>query len=156
MVVYLISGDGQGAGKTTLAERLVGKRAIYSLAGELRRMLKKQFSHIDWENKTQEYKDRVEVLPGVTVRQKMIEEGQKYSKQKPTFWAEKLFERLSCEYNSVIAIDDVRKREEILFLREAFPNSYHFHVQWADAVPEPVFDNAYLKSISDYVVVRQK
>ena len=156
MLVYLISGDGAGAGKTTLAKRLVGDYAVYSLAGELRRYLKKQYPNIDWENKTQDYKDKVEVSPGLTVRQKLIEEGQKYSRDNPIYWAEKLVERLGREFNSIIAIDDLRKQQELEYLRFCFPTSYHFHVAWPGAVAEPIFDNEYLKTVCDYVAVRQK
>lgn len=157
MVVYLISGSGQGAGKTTLAERLVGG-SVYSIAGEMRRQLRQSYSFIDWDNKTQSYKDNttIESPYGKTVREVLVNYGQSYSKNNPTYWVDLLIKKLYGEVGkSVVAIDDIRKMEELEALKKAFPNSFHFHVDYSGAVLEPLFHSESLKQQADYIVKRR-
>lgn len=158
MVVYLISGSGQGAGKTTLAERLVGPRAVCSIADEMRKELRRLHPSIDWNNKTQAYKANT-IVPGgqgLTVRMWLTNYGQKHAADNPSYWVDKLIKNLYCEVGkSFVAIDDVRKIEELDALKKAFPHSYHFHVDYSEAVAEPIFHSDTLKQRADYIVQRR-
>ncbi len=156
-MVYLISGSGSGAGKTTLAERLVGA-SVYSIASALRRDLKCQYPQYDWYNKTQQYTDVTRVIEydNLTVRDVLVDYGQKASRDSNTYWVDKLIKHLHNGVGkSVIAIDDVRKIEELDKLKYYFPVSYHFHVDYPLAKSEPLFDNEQLKQRADYIVQRR-
>lgn len=157
MVVYLISGSGSGAGKTTLAERLVGE-SVYSIAGALRHDLKRLHPQYDWFNKSQDYKDNTLVpeYKNCTIRDVLLNHGQASSSSNATYWVDKLIGRLQYEVGkSVIAVDDVRKIVELEQFKVAFPHCYHFHVDYPDAKQEPHFDNDVLKLKADYVVKRR-
>lgn len=168
MTIYLISGNGQGAGKTTLANRLVGPAATYAIADVMRKELAKLYSDYDWFNRVQDYKDNTRVteyLPlsrstpfkTFSLRQVMQDYGEEKCKGDSTFWAKKLVARLVTEPGlSVIAIDDVRKVGELETLKQAFPNTYHFHVKFPGAVAEPQYDGDALEAMADYVVSRNK
>jgi hypothetical protein len=158
MVIYLISGSGQGAGKTTLAENLAGKHCVWSIAGAMRQELKKLYPDYDWFNKSQEYKDKVvcdAYKRGYTIREVLQEYGQEKSSAYPRYWVERLVDRiqhLPTGSYGMLAIDDVRKWEEMVYLKEKFPSCVHFHVKRQKAVQEPLFDNEKLEFAADYVV----
>lgn len=166
MVIYLISGSGSAAGKTTLAESLVGgsgSHRVWSIAGPMRDELCKVYPDYRWHKKDQEYKEKTlvpEYKRGYTVRDVLREYGQEKSRAYPTYWVERLVDRikhLPTGGYPLLAIDDVRKVEELNYLKVKFPNEYvHFHVKTSTAVQEPLFDNRDLEAVADYVVSWEK
>lgn len=157
-MIYLISGNGQGSGKTTLARKLVGEASVWSIASELRRDLRRLYPSYDWENKTQEYKDNTSIIEqnGATVRQVMIDFGQAHCRDDPNYWVKKLVARLaSVPALSVVAVDDLRKSCELEYFKTFFPQNVHFHVRHESAIGEPMYDGAALEAVADYVCDRR-
>ena len=57
MKLIMISGDGQGAGKTFLALKMTdNKSQIFSIANLIRAQLQKKYPEYDWYNREPEYK----------------------------------------------------------------------------------------------------
>lgn len=154
-MIIAISGSGRGSGKTTLAEKVADE--VWSIAGLLRKDLKVRYPDYDWYNKSQKYKDTTVVKEtGKTIRTMLFEEGQKHSSEDPAYWVRLLIGDLNARMRIAdgpknVAIDDVRKVEELQALRDAFPLVIHMHVVSPGAIEEPEFDNAELNSRSDYV-----
>lgn len=164
MKLIIISGSGSGAGKTTLAHQLGGKTStIWSLAGALRVELQKQYPDYDWFNTTQKYKETTivnEYKRGYSLREVMLEYGSERCKFDKNYWVARLVDRLS-RAGSVLSgpvayVDDLRKVEELNFLKMKFNDLLHFHVENPDAKPEPMFDNPVLRNLADYVVSWKK
>lgn len=158
MRIIAISGDGIGAGKTYLANKLTDTRL--SMAGALRQELHLKYPGYDWDNTSQTYKDATTVheAEGKTVRQVMVEYGQGKCVDDLGYWAKRLVSTINDRYfgNAVIAIDDVRKVAEIEELREAFGDQVvHIHVINLNAKFEPQFQNDSLKELADYVIRRK-
>lgn len=159
MVIFAISGDGIGAGKTTLARKLANP--VWSLAGGLRYELANKYPNYNWEDRSQQYKDHTKVTENAnkTVRQTMVEYGQFRCEENPLYWVERLCDRIHNNAapltQEVIAIDDVRKVTEIEHIRGRFPGQViHFHVVFAGAQHEPEFQNDELREIADYIITR--
>ena len=164
MRLLLISGSGNGAGKSTLARTL--SREVWSLAGGIRDELGELYPGYNWRNTTQAYKDST-VVDGygsgkLTVRQVMIDYGQGRCTDRPTYWVDKLADRLklgqyafSMTGTYAVAVDDCRKLVEIERLRTEFPQSTHIHLVWSGAVHEPQYENDQLEAVADYVVLRR-
>ena len=89
--ILAISGDGIGAGKTTLANRLAPGK-VRSLAAAMRTELEALYPAYDWFNKTQEYKANtlVKEFDNKTVRQVLIEYGQTRCDKDSLYWVRKL------------------------------------------------------------------
>lgn len=162
-MIYLISGNGQGAGKTTLAEKLVGLDSVYSVAGSMRKELMRLYPGYDWENRTQVYKDTTlvpeYVIAGLkkapTVREVLVDYGQQFSKEVPWYWGDKLAKHLyTLVGKSVVAIDDIRKVAELSIFKDIYRNVVHFHIHHDSAIQEPIFDNDALGKMADYRVFR--
>jgi hypothetical protein len=161
MIIYLISGDGAGAGKTALAEYLVGASNVWSIASGMRFELSKTFPQYRWYDKTQAYKENTlvpEYKRGFTVRDVLRDYGQEKSHHYPTYWIERLIARLQQSRELVmgpqgIAIDDVRKVAELNYVKSKMQNTHdirHVHVENPDATFEPIFDNPTLAKLADY------
>lgn len=155
--IFAISGDGIGAGKSTLAKKL--GQEIWSLAGALRAELKAELPNYDWFNKTQEYKEtKVKERQNKTIRTLLIERGQLRCQEDALYWVRKIADKLKDHDKYVsaalaIAIDDIRKVSEIVHLKEKFPGQViHFHMCTEDAVHEPEFENTELRAMADYLV----
>jgi hypothetical protein len=158
MRLILISGDGAGAGKTTLARRLA--RRVLSLADALRDELTQVHPTYDWFRKDQQYKDSVPVpeMGGRTVREAMIQWGQDRCRADEAYWAKRLVPLLHVAQEggeTAIAVDDVRKLVELQFIRVSFPEALHVHVSWPGAAREPHYQNDELRDAADYVVCRE-
>lgn len=160
-LVFLVSGSGTAAGKTTFAETLVGGKKIdvWSIAAGIRDELTKQYPNYRWYDKSQEYKSKTivpEYRRGYTIREVLYEYGQEKCKHYPEYWVARLIDKFSQSYSTLlgpaIAIDDVRKLCELHTLRHNLPNCIHFHIENPDAVKEPMFDNDQLRLIADYRV----
>ncbi len=155
-MIVAISGSGRGSGKTTLAEKVSDE--VWSIAGLLRKDLKVRYPEYDWYNKSQKYKDSTIVSEtGKTVRQMLFEEGQKHSSADPAYWVRMLIGSLKermriADGPKNVAIDDVRKVEELDAIKDAFPNVLHVHVTSPGAIAEPEFDNDALNDRADYAV----
>lgn len=164
MVVYAISGDGIGAGKSTLAKLLVGSSNVWSLAGQIRADLRLQLPNYDWDNRTQDYKDttRVKERDRKTVRQVMIEHGQNKCKENHLHWVELLAERIVASDKlasgiSAIAVDDLRKVCELEYLKRRLgANLIHFHVINPAAKSEPEFENQELAQLAEHLYMWRK
>lgn len=161
MVVIAISGSGIGAGKTTFAKKF--GHPVWSLAGGLRYELSRIYPNYDWENRTQEYKDKTIVKEAgkKTIRQVLVEHGQHVCATNPDHYVSILAERLKggLAPQPIVAIDDVRKVLEVNFLRSKFPKTnefMHIHIHWDKAIYEPEFENEELAKIADYIITRNK
>lgn len=157
MVVILISGNGIGAGKTTLAKKLGDK--TLSMAGALRKELKRLYPNVDWYDKSQEYKARKMRIGGKLqiVRDVMVKHGQMRCSNDETYWVRQLTDYLK-EMDKLVlgthrvAIDDIRKVIEVTHVRSLFPVCMHFHVQGPTAIGEPHFENDALEKMADYII----
>lgn len=161
MRIILVSGDGIGAGKSTLAKQLGDE--TWSLAGAMRTELQQRFPNYDWWNRTQEYKanTRVKEMGDKTVRQVLIEYGQMMCAQDKAYWVRKLADRLEglghlANGVSRIAVDDVRKVLEVEHIRSRFRDVVHYHVSNPAAVSEAEFENDKLRLIADYNIEWKK
>lgn len=161
MVIYAISGSGIGAGKTTLANKLVPPNAVWSLASALRQELYQILPGYDWNNKSQKYKDSTLVKERrlKTVRDVMVEHGQIRCADDRLYWVRKLVDRLDpkqyvLQQHQAIAIDDVRKLYEIEYLKEKFHGKVvHLHVVSDKSIDEPQFDSKDLRDCADYIIM---
>lgn len=157
MLVYLVSGTGRAAGKTTLANRIVGPSNVVSIAGAIRKELASKYPDYNWFAKEQEYKDKVTVKEhgNKSIRDVMVEYGQQKCVEDPCYWVRQLCNYLKSQQHclgcSVVAIDDVRKRCELEMLKALYPRCVHFHVYNPQALEEPQYDNNYLHNVADYV-----
>ena len=172
MQIIGVSGDGIGAGKTTFCRRFTCE--VWSLAGALRGELKKICPEYDWFNRTQAYKetrfkhkgriiDKLQVQDGdigdmPTVRDALIIYGQWQCRDDNNYWVRQLSTRLADRMNiadgvKIIGIDDVRKVNEVNYLREVYKNRFtHIHMNTIGAIHEAVFDNEELAKLADYTV----
>lgn len=160
MKILAISGDGMGAGKTFLANKLVSPSTRYSLASYLRADLSRMYPSYDWYNRTQDYKDYTMVHEtGKTVREMLMTYGASRRDIDPDYWVKYLLDDLYMLYNNtidknglIVTIDDIRFINEIEKLRSAFASAVtHFHVISSKAKSEP-FDNSALRDIADYII----
>ena len=156
--IFAISGDGIGAGKTTLAKK-IGEQQ-WSLAGALRAELSRLYPNYDWENKSQDYKANTKIIEcgKASMRHVMIRHGQMRCEEDPLYFVRKLADKIeSLEKMATgvktIAIDDLRKVIEIEHLKTRFPGQVvHFHLITSTAVPEPQFQNNELCEVADYTI----
>lgn len=154
MKLILVSGNGIGAGKTTLASKL-GVRM--SLADQLRTELTEALPGYRWYDRSQAYKSGTPVPEwgGVSVREVMVRYGQAKCVESPTYWADRLVAQLRGAAQDpalTVAVDDIRKLCEVEALRAAFPGAVHFHIQSPRATHEPEFENAQLAAVADFIV----
>lgn len=161
MMIYLISGDGPGAGKTTLANTLVGVSNVWSLAGLARAELQRFYPGYDWFSKDQQYKDttRVREAGDRTIREILIDHAETVCLRDPEYYARKLVDKLRLSNPVVfgttrLAVDDVRKVVELDFLRSNLPCTRHLHVQYSGS-PHEGYDSKTLATYADYCVVRK-
>lgn len=156
--IFCISGAGNGAGKSTMANTVTTE--VWSLAGALRQELTTLYPDYNWFDKRQSYKDHTTVaeLGNITIRQALINHGQVRCKDDPEYWVRRVADKIehslhiACNVGSV-AIDDVRKIIELDHLRKRFPGMIiHFHIDVPQAVKEAEFDNEALGRVADYTV----
>ena len=160
MKIILISGNGTGAGKTTLAHTVADQ--VLSLADIIRSGLVKKYPAYDWYRKDQEYKETTLVTETQkTVREMLVEEGQRRCKKNPAYWVQKLAEFIKADafYKSqVVAIDDIRKMIELQIMKEKFHGMVsHLHVIYKDAKSEQHLygkDDEALQAVANYVIIR--
>lgn len=164
-MIYLISGDGRGAGKSTLARNLAGEENVYSLAGKIREELKTKYPQYDWHSKDQAVKDGTMISEwgSVSMREVMVRYGQAKCEEVPTYWVDRLTDLLELDGYSVFdtfpgAIDDIRKPLEAVAIR-AWADMrqvpvLHIHVVNPLADDEP-FANGELRGMADYLVTWQ-
>lgn len=164
MKLYLFSGSGIGAGKSTTAKRLT--QEVWSLASGMREDLTRRYPTYNWYNKSQEYKDTTiieEYGDGRrTMRDVLIEYGQSRCKNDPAYWAKELVTYLKRRRDmydgiTVFGVDDLRKMCELETIKEAFPGIVvHFHIDTARAKAEAEFENDQLAKVADYVLRWEK
>jgi hypothetical protein len=154
--IIAISGDGIGAGKSTLAARLGDE--VWSLAGALREELAQVYPGYNWWNRTQEYKASTlvpEYGEGKTLRDVLIEYGQGKCATDPCYFVKIIARKLEAAEARgepmTIAIDDLRKKVEIDYLRGRFGKQLVLlHLDSSTAEKEPHFDNEFLSGVADY------
>lgn len=160
MRILAISGDGMGAGKTFLANKLTPAETRLSLAAYLRADLSRMYPGYDWYNRTQDYKDNTMVHEtGKTVREMLMTYGASKRQIDPDYWINYLLDNLYMLYNNtrdkdslIISIDDIRFVNEVDKLRKCFNGSVtHIHVISSKAKLEP-FDNDLLREMADYII----
>jgi hypothetical protein len=164
MKIFIFSGSGIGAGKTKAAKTMT--QDVWSFANAIRQDLTYKYPAYNWYNKTQEYKDHTIVEEyskrNATVRQVMLEEGQRACNGDPAYWAKRMVEYLKGRYFiadgvSILGIDDCRKMCELETIRAAFPGQVtHFHIDNPWATVEPEFENEQLAQVADYVLSWEK
>lgn len=163
MKLIMISGDGQGAGKTFLALKMTdNKSQIFSIANIIRAQLQKKFPEYDWYNKEPEYKLKTIVgKTGKSILQHLDELGRGAKQKDPLVWAKYMVELLiyarDSEKHDTVVIDDLRFVDEYEYIKKVLHSEHivHFHVCYDKAKPEPHYENERLKEISDYLVTRQ-
>ncbi|NBW81842.1 hypothetical protein EBR21_08815 [bacterium] len=163
MKLILISGDGQGAGRTFLANKMTdNKSQIFSIVNIIRRQLEQKYPKYDWYNKSAEYKLKTVVSnTNKTIIQHLDELGRGMKKNDPLIWAKKMVEILEYardhEKHDTVVLDDIRFVDEYEFIKDKLhkENILHFHVCWDKAKPEPNYENEKLKLLADYLVTRQ-
>ncbi|MFZ9521292.1 MAG: hypothetical protein ACO3A4_12525 [Silvanigrellaceae bacterium] len=163
MKLILISGDGQGAGRTFLANKMTdNKSQIFSIVNIIRRQLEQKYPSYDWYNKSPEYK--LNTMVGntrKTIMQHLDELGRGLKKNDPLIWARQMVEILEYardnEKHDTVVLDDIRFVDEYLFIKEKLhkENILHFHVCWDKSKPEPNYENDKLKLLADYLMTRQ-
>lgn len=162
-MVYLISGTGQGAGKTTLANRLVTPFYVVSLANKMREHLQNLHPQYDWFNKSQDYKDNTIVDgTGKSIRQNLVDAAESAREKDPDVWVRLAADEIDLRLHSDamlenFAIDDIRRTHEVYHIRGRFPNEpiLHFHIDYQSAILEPLYENDRLRQIADYVITRR-
>lgn len=154
MKLVLISGDGTGAGKTTLARKMSTK--IVSLADAIRMELTEEYPEVDFWDKSQAAKNKL-VSEHLTVRDLLKARGQERRNDDPDYWIKALatYIKTHAKADDVYAIDDIRFINEVSYFKKTFEEVTHVHVCDSRAVYEPEFDNNLLWSIADYTILRK-
>lgn len=164
MKLIIISGDGQGAGKTFLARKLTDNQTqIFSIVNIIRQELQKKYPKYDWFNKEPEYKRLTMVAgTGKSILQHLDELGRGKKKDDPLFWSKKMTEILKyardCESHDTVVVDDIRFVDEYEHIKKSLnsENIMHIHVVNDKSKPEPHYENAKLRLLADYVIMSQK
>lgn len=164
MKLILISGDGQGAGKTFLARKLTDNQSqIFSIVNIIRQELQKKFPRYDWFNKEPDYK-RLTVVNGTgrSILQHLDELGRGRKRTEPLFWSQKMIEILKYardfEQHDTVVLDDIRFVDEYQHIKTELSseNILHIHVANSKAKPEPHYENEKLRLQADYIIMSQK
>lgn len=158
--ILLISGSGEGAGKTTLARKLTPH--VVSLASAVRTELRLRYPEVDWEDRTPAGKAvfiEKGALAGHTVREVLLRHAEGRRAKAPLYWVDRTVARLRLMSEGVVqvvAVDDLRRILELETIRNEFPGQVtHLHIEYAGAVAEPHFEAEALARLADYVVVRK-
>jgi hypothetical protein len=160
MRIILISANGYGAGKTTLAKKFAGVRTslAYSVRKELASMYKE---HTDAIFSTKLEDKKTKLPSGKTVRQELVELGQGRCKENGLYWCEKWQESnlVDSDIDITLIVDDVRKSLELSWFRFHYQDVTHFHLKYEGAIAEKnpdgtdAFDD--LEENADYVLTRK-
>lgn len=164
MKLIMISGDGQGAGKTFLARKLTDNQSqIFSIVNIIRRDLQKNYPQYDWFNKEPEYKRLTKVAgTGKSILQHLDELGRGKKTDDALYWSKKMIEILKYardhEQHDTVVIDDLRFVDEYEHIKTSLQseNIMHIHVANNKAKPEPHYENEKLRLLADYVIMSQK
>lgn len=164
MKLIMISGDGQGAGKTFLARKLTDNQTqIFSIVNVIRQELQKKYPQYDWFNKEPDYKRMTMVAgTGKSILQHLDALGRGKKADDPLYWSKKIIEILKYardfEKHDTIVIDDIRFIDEYEHVKGALKseNILHIHVANSKAKPEPHYENDKLRLLADYVIMSQK
>jgi hypothetical protein len=164
MKLIMISGDGQGAGRTFLARKMTDNQAqIFSIVNVIRAQLQRKYPHYDWFNKEPQYKSKTMVAStGKTILQHLDELGRGEKQKDPLIWAKHLVDILKYardnEGHETVVLDDIRFVDEYQYIKKCLhtENIVHFHVACEKAKPEPLYENEKLRLLADYIVMRQK
>ncbi|MEN9529828.1 MAG: hypothetical protein RI932_1701 [Pseudomonadota bacterium] len=164
MKLIMISGDGQGAGRTFLARKMTDNQSqIFSIVNIIRAQLQRKYPQYDWFNKEPLYKSKTIVgNSGKTILQHLDELGRGEKQKDPLIWAKQLADILiyarDKEGHETVVLDDIRFVDEYEYIKKRLhtENIVHFHVSFEKAKPEPLYENEKLRLLADYIVTRQK
>lgn len=165
-MIYLISGNGRGAGKTTLARKLAADGCIFSHAHELRVQLKAEYPGLPWFSTDQFAKDTPRhELGGKSMRDLLVSWGQDACLRNTVdYWARILAGKIEAQYGEIyypphhnVAVDDLRKTVELELIRDKLSRYgiLHLHIKAWSAIPEPEYDGPELEGLADYVIIRR-
>ncbi|NBO36963.1 hypothetical protein EBU99_00060 [bacterium] len=164
MKLIMISGDGQGAGKTFLARKLTDDQSqIFSIVNLVRAQLQMKYPQYDWYNKAPEYKLQTVVANSKkTIMQHLDELGRGKKKEDPLIWAKQMVDVLQyardIDKQHTVVLDDIRFVDEYEYIKKSLSaeNILHLHASYDRAKPEPLYENEKLRQLADYIVSRQK
>jgi hypothetical protein len=161
MKIILISANGNGAGKTYLADSFI-RGVRFGLAAGVRKELATIWPSFVTRIQSTRQEDKTFILPtGASIRQSLVELGQERCKQDPVYWCKKWLAGVPKDYAPTmnIVVDDLRKLVELQWFRNTFEDVTHFHLKYSDAVAEKnpdgtdVFDD--LSEYADYLIYRK-
>lgn len=156
--LIVISGNGTGAGKTTLAKKFMGA-VRSSLASALRMHLCGLYPGYEHLILASDPASKTATLPdGRTVREALIEEGEAARSYDELTWCHKWASWAGeVTYMEDIVVDDLRRVNELIYLRRWAADHgrelLHLHIHHDGAKAEP-FDD--LSEHADYIVRRGK
>ena len=152
MRIILISANGSGAGKTTLANLF--NSPIVSLADGVRDELVKVYPQCKHVIMSKRQEDKAVILPsGFSVRRELIELAEKINKENETHWCQLTGKAISKLSSDTVVIDDVRRLTEIGYFRLFYDNVIHFHLRCDSAMDE---GRVSLAEYADYIINKNK
>lgn len=150
MKIILISANGIGAGKTTLASLF--NAPVLSLADGIRNELSKIYPHHHSFIMSRKQVDKDIILPsGKSVRSELIQLGESRRQSDPSYWSRLASKDIAKMNSDTVVIDDIRIMPELSWFQLHYANVTHFHLKYKDALDEGYDD---LEKYADYVVER--
>jgi hypothetical protein len=150
MKIILISANGIGAGKTTLANLF--NAPVLSLADGIRNELAQIYPQHRSLIMSKKQGDKDIILPsGKSVRGELIQLGESRRQNDSSYWCRLTGKDIAKMNSDTVVIDDIRKMVELSWFQLHYANVIHFHLKYRDALDEGYDD---LERYADYVVER--
>lgn len=150
MKIILISANGIGAGKTTLANLF--NAPILSLADGIRNELAQIYPQHRSLIMSKNQRDKDTILPsGKSVRGELIQLGENRRQNDSSYWSRLVGKDIAKMNSDTVVIDDIRIMPELSWFQLHYANVTHFHLKYKDALDEGYDD---LERYADYVVER--
>lgn len=150
MKIILISANGIGAGKTTLANLF--NAPILSLADGIRNELAQIYPQHRSLIMSKKQGDKDTILPsGKSVRGELIQLGENRRQNDSSYWSRLVGKDIAKMNSDTVVIDDIRIMPELSWFQLHYANVTHFHLKYKDALDEGYDD---LERYADYVVER--
>lgn len=150
MKIILISANGIGAGKTTLANLF--NAPILSLADGIRNELAQIYPQHRSLIMSKKQGDKDTILPsGKSVRGELIQLGESRRQNDSSYWSRLVGKDIAKINSDTVVIDDIRIMPELSWFQLHYANVTHFHLKYKDALDEGYDD---LERYADYVVER--
>lgn len=150
MKIILISANGIGAGKTTLANLF--NAPILSLADGIRNELAQIYPQHRSLIMSKNQRDKDIILPsGKSVRGELIQLGENRRQNDSSYWSRLVGKDIAKMNSDTVVIDDIRIMPELSWFQLHYADVTHFHLKYKDALDEGYDD---LERYADYVVER--